>query len=312
MNHIFGAVRSRGITRRISDYSAILFITPVFGTIAAAVAAVAESVTWPAAGFVLQLASVIAMSLALAMLYVVMPFEKVRVRSALFGAAVAGCLWYFTLLLHVHFQIGVARYNAIYSTFAAVPLFFIWVFLSWVVVLFGAELTAAHQNTNAFRFRVCEHPVDHAARQFVALSALVTIADAFTSGKPPPMLSELARAAHAPDKFVEQVLDTLCEQNFVARAGQDGELTYLPVRDLAATDVSSVLDALDRSPRVHAPVGDSPATAAVNAVLAGMRGARVNAAQNYTLRELVNEVRKRQMTAELKPANEELELPRLN
>jgi membrane protein len=294
MNHIFGAMRSRGITRRISDYSAILFIMPVFGTLAAAVAAVAESVAWPAAGLILQLASILAMSFGLAMMYIVMPFAKVRVRSAAVGAAVAGLLWYVILLLHVHFQIGVARYNAIYSTFAAVPLFFVWVFLSWVAVLFGAEVTAAHQNLAAFRFRVCGNPVDHAARQFVALCAMVAITDAFMSGKPLPTLPELSRVMHAPDKFVEQVLDTLAERGLLAKGGLEGEPTYLPVRDLAGTDVGVVLDALERSPHVHEPPHESAVAATVASVLTALRTSRATSSQNYTLRELVAEVRQRE------------------
>jgi membrane protein len=294
MNHIFGSIRSRGVTRRISDYSAILFIVPVFGTLAASAAAVAESVAWPAAGLFLQLASIVAMSFALAMMYVVMPFAKVRVRSAAIGAAVAGLLWYVTLVLHVHFQIGVARYNAIYSTFAAVPLFFVWVFLSWVAVLFGAEVTAAHQNLAAFRFRVCGNPVDHAAREFVALCAMVAITDAFTAGKALPTLPELSRLVHAPDKFVEQVLDTLTERGLLAKAGQEGEPTYLPVRDLAGTDVGVVLDALERSPDVPEPPSGSAVASTVTSVLTSLRASRAAAPQNYTLRELVAEVRKRE------------------
>jgi membrane protein len=305
MNHIFGSMRSRGITRRISDYSAILFIMPVFGTLAAAVAAAGERVDWPAAGLILQIASIAAMSFALAMMYIVMPFAKVRLRSAAVGGAVAGILWYATLLLHVHFQIGVARYNAIYSTFAAVPLFFVWVFLSWMAVLFGAEVTAAHQNLPAFRFRVSGDPADHAARQYVALCAMVAITDAFTSGKPLPTLPELSRLVHAPDKFVEQVLDTLAERGLVAKGGLEGEPTYLPVRDLAGTDVGLVLDALERSPTVHEPPVDSAVSSTVAGVLANLRSTRSASPQNYTLRELVAEVRKREPGGREEPSGKD-------
>jgi membrane protein len=306
MNHIFGAVRSRGVTRRISDYSAILFIMPVFGTMAAAVAALAERVAFPAGGAILQGASILVMCFGLCMLYIVMPFARVRVRSALVGSATAGVLWYLTLLLHVHFQIGVARYNAIYSTFAAIPLFFIWVFLSWVVVLFGAELTAAHQDQNAFRFRVCEDAMDHASRQFVALRSMLAIADAFSAGQPPPPISELARVTHSPAKFVEEILDLLVEQGFVARAEQRGETAYLLIRDLDATDVNSVLEAIERSPHVHGPILDSAASTTVEAVLSGLGQARKSAAQNYTLRQLVNELSQRDLARGPKSSRKEL------
>lgn len=295
MNHIFGAVRSRSVTRRISDYSAILFIMPIFATVAAAVAAAAENVTWPAAGLVLQFMSVLAMSFGLTMMYLVMPFVRVRLGPAVLGGGVAGVLWYLTLLLHVHFQIGVARYNAIYSTFAAIPLFFIWVFFSWLVVLFGAELTAAQQNPSAFRFRVCDSPVDHAARQFIALRCMLAIAEAFTRGNSPLLLSELARICHAPDKLVEQILDVFAEQSFVARVERSGEGSYLLIRDLATTDVQTLLNAVEKSPNVHAPRTDSQAASIVQRVLAGMNSARQESSQNYTLRELVNELHKREL-----------------
>jgi membrane protein len=312
MNHIFGVVRARGLTRRISDYSAILFIMPICGTLAAAVAAFAESVNWPAGGVILQVVSILAMAFALAMVYIVMPYAKVRVRSAMIGGSVAALLWYLTLLLHVHFQIGVARYNAIYSTFAAIPLFFIWVFLSWVVVVFGAELTAAHQNPSTFRFRVCENHMDHAARQFVALRCLAAIAEAFSAGKPPLPLPQLARLAQAPEKFVEEVLDSLAEQGFVARADSSSETTYLPIRDLAATEISAVLDAIERRPAAPAARDDAPASSAVQAVLAGMRQARSKSAQNLTLGELVQELNEGEPPAETRASLEGSERPELN
>ena len=177
MNHVFGVERSRSVTRRLADYSAILFITPVFMTLTAGALTGFGKAGLIQGDLPWQLLSAAVMVVGLTTLYWVMPHRRVRLRSALFGGSVAGVSWYVVLSVHVHFQIGVARYNALYSTFAAVPLFLVWLFISWIIVLFGAELAAAHDNPMQHAWRTQGKEVDHASRLFIALSALIVIGD---------------------------------------------------------------------------------------------------------------------------------------
>ena len=289
LNHIFGVERSRTLTRKIADYSAILFIAPLCATVAATISAQAKVVEWPGANIILQLVAILAMSFGLAMLYIVMPYTKVKVTSALFGGFIAGVLWYVTLVLHVVFQLGVARYNAIYSTFAAIPLFLIWVFVSWLVVIFGAELTAAHMNMGAFRWRVRGKDADFAAKEYVALRALVAIADAFIRGDKPRTLKDLAVATRVPDQLVENVLDTFTKRGVLARTTRGGQAAWVLARDLDGITVTQILDTVKHDSAFSVPPPTTPEDVGVRRLLQGLEQALERSSQNLSLRDLVAE-----------------------
>ena len=97
------------------------------------------------------LTSIFSMSVAFTFLYMALPNTRTRFVSALLGGILAGVLWVGAMTLHVRFQVGIANFNAIYSGFAAVPIFLAWVQVSWVIVLLGAEMAFAHQSEPAYR-----------------------------------------------------------------------------------------------------------------------------------------------------------------
>lgn len=282
MNHIFAAESERNLARKISDYAAILFITPLCAMIAAGIAARARQLPW-----IGQLGAVATMSFGLTMVYVVMPFTRVRVRSAFFGGCVAGVLWYLLLALHVYFQIGVARYNAIYSTFAAFPIFLVWVFSSWLIVIFGAELAAAHQNTAAFRYRVLGTRTEHAAKKYLALRSITEIGRAFVRGEPPPKLSDLSATIRVPERLLREVLDRMSEAGLLARAVRGSASAYVPGRDIDSITVGSVLTALEEEADHDKHPPEDAADALIVRVLHGLDTVVESSQHNHTLRELV-------------------------
>jgi membrane protein len=85
-------------------------------------------------------------------LYIFMPNTKVNLVSGIVGGVVAGTIYQATQMVYVTFQVGAAKANAIYGSFAALPLFLIWLQLSWRIVLFGTELVFAHQNVDTYEF----------------------------------------------------------------------------------------------------------------------------------------------------------------
>jgi membrane protein len=290
LNHVFDVEKARSITRRIADYSAILFITPLCIMVAAAVTAAARRLEGFGGGMMLELGAIVAAGAGFTMLYVVMPFTKVRVRSALYGGFVAGILWFLVLLAHVHFQLGVARYNALYSTFAALPLFLVWVFLSWIVVLFGAELTAAHQNTEAFRWRVRGSDAAPSTRLFVALRAMAQITEAFVRGRPAPTLGQLRRALRVPGQLIADVLDQLARRRLVLKTIDRGLGAYAPARDVDTINVSDICEALEDETTYNLAPLDAVSDRQVQQILEQMRSARARSSANLTARELAAQV----------------------
>lgn len=252
MNHIFGVEKARSISRKITDYSAILFVTPLSTIVAAGAAAGTERLAWLKQGVFSQISAALLMALCLSLFYLVMPYRKVRLRSAAMGGLSAGIGWYIALVVHVHFQIGVARYSALYSTFAAIPLFLVWVFVSWIVVLLGAELAAAHDKPELYRWRIRGGDIDHRARLFIAVLALSEIARQAMRGQPPLGLSELSQRTDLPAELLRAELELFVGAEYLMRSHAHGEPRYAVARDLDSITVGVITEVLERSCSRHA------------------------------------------------------------
>jgi hypothetical protein len=161
------------------------------------------------------------------------------------GGAVAGVLWYVVLVAHVHFQIGVARYNALYSTFAALPLFLVWIFVSWIVVLFGAEIASAHDKPELYRWRIRGRDIDHRSRLFIALRALGEMARISRAGLPPLGLGSLAQRTNLPAELLRSELDRFAAGQLLVRSREQGEPRYAIARDLDSIRVADVTRLLE-------------------------------------------------------------------
>jgi membrane protein len=154
--------------------------------------------------------------LALYVVYVEVPETRVSRRSALFGAAWAAIFWYGTQLLHVRFQVGLARWNAIYSGFGAFPVLLASIHISWVVVLIGAQLVAAHQKAPSLRVLARGAPKDHASLQALAMRVGLSLARA----EGPLDLVALAREAKGEPASVRFVVEALAAHGIVSALGR--------------------------------------------------------------------------------------------
>jgi membrane protein len=306
-NEIWGVRKARSWVRKLSDYLTIVIITPIFLVIAVGVTGAAQSVGVVefleqrlALGAVLEFAIRAAPLLigwgAFTLVYLVMPNRRGKFSSAAIGGAVAGLLWQLTLLAHIKFQIGVARYNAIYAGFAAFPIFLAWVQLSWLIVLFGAELAFAHESEREYRGLVTYETHQHAYRESLALRAMTRLSSAFLGGEPPPRSLGIAASLGVSPREVDEVLADLERGGLAAHVdgldGADGP-SFLPARDPASIRVKDVLDAL-AGVGVDEPL---PATDELDArgdrLLAKLGEEARTSVYNRSMRELVEEERSR-------------------
>ena len=260
-NDIWSVRRARSILRKVSDYLTIVLVTPIFLIVAttftfaaqnnAVVDFLRESMhLGVVVDVVLKLVPIVAMWLGFSFVYLTMPNTRTRIGSALLGGFVAAVMWQGALVLHIKFQVGIARYNALYSSFAAFPIFLMWMNICWITVLFGAEVCFAHESQESYVHIARATQTDHASKEIVALRAMTRIARTFLNGGEPWTVTRLATELSVPQKPLAEVLCMLVERGLlaeVAREKDEKDMTYIPARDLDTTTVKAVLDALKGS-----------------------------------------------------------------
>lgn len=296
-NDIWGVQRSRSWIRKLTDYLAMLVVAPLFlftatgFTAAARTSGALDALPWSEhvqtlLGLVVRAAPLLALWLGFGFVYLALPNARTRLASACLGALVGGTLWQLTLLAHLELQIGVARYNALYSTFAALPVFLMWIHFSWVAVLIGAEVCNAHQSEPSCSFPGDVREGAPAFREALALRAVGRIAESFHTGAAPWTSERLAQDLVLPPRPVAEVLEELVLRDVLARATHGGESTFLPARDLEQITVKAVLDALRGSSGFAPESSKVEIDAQVDRLLAGLDHDTRESRHNRTLKSL--------------------------
>ncbi|MFW6086692.1 MAG: YihY/virulence factor BrkB family protein, partial [Myxococcota bacterium] len=291
LNEIYGARRARPFVRRVADYAALLFAAPFILSVAGVVGGWIKALpgaTGQVMNVLTEIGVIALLGLGLAFLYVVMPYRRMKVGSACVGAVVGALLCYGALVVHARFQVGVARYNAIYAGFAALPLFLIWVFLSWIGVLIGAELAAVHEDEAEFRWRIKDVQPTEEVREVAAVRMLIEVARSFLRSQGTATTrKELARAAKIPVGLARQVLDDLTAHGMLAEATHEGQTAYVMTNDPGFVRLSDLLHVLrtESGGKVPGVNRDRRAAAHLDTLYEALAGADAN----LTIRELAEE-----------------------
>ena len=289
---IWGVPETRSFYRKFSDYLSVLVSAPLLLLAATSITTTLQSkwlIGWILERtylgdlflFTLGLTPYLVVWIALFLLYVFIPNIRVRFDSALIGAVLAGTLWESAQWAYIHFQVGAGNYNAIYGTLAALPILMIWIFVSWVIVLFGMEVVAAHQNRSTFRRDIRGREISHELQELVALAALRHVAEAFYRGEPAWGEQHLASKLGIPLRIVKSTLEHLRDQGFIVQAGE-GRGSYYPARDLNQVSIADVLLSLRRRGASAAIAGEEQA----EEILKSSEQALTDALGGVTLRDL--------------------------
>ncbi len=225
-NHVWGVKEIRPLMRRFSDYLSVILVGPVLIISAISMTSslasnnlVQKLIEMEMVGSLILLAFKVApfvfMWLAFTVLYVFMSNTRVEWRAAFIGGVTGGTLWQLAQWGYVNFQVGVAKYNAIYGTMAALPIFMIWVYFSWVIVLFGLGVTYAKQNLRTSGRDLRGSEVSRSCYEQVALVLLVTLADRFSRGEAALNPQQLAKLLFVPARLCRNILQELVEIGFV-------------------------------------------------------------------------------------------------
>ncbi len=193
MNAIWHVESGRSVMRKIADYLALLILMPISINVGFAASAVITSekllskveiilpVIWVQA-LILKLIPVFFLSLTLFVIYLFFPNTKVKTLPALTGALFAGFFWFEAQNIYISLQVGVARYNAIYGSFATLPLFLIWMYFGWVFILIGAQIAFSCQNRETYQ--ICRRPAVPALQLSAAFDIVSHIFTSFNRETP--------------------------------------------------------------------------------------------------------------------------------
>jgi len=253
-NVIWGVKETRSIYRKFSDYLSVVITAPLLFLAAISITTTLQSQTiikWlvetsylgDALLFFFRLVPYLIIWLALVFLYIFIPNTRVRFKSALVGGVLAGTVWQLAQWGYIHFQVGVGKYNAIYGTLALLPVFMVWIYTSWLIVLFGVEVVYAHQNIRTFRRELHNPSFSHSQKELLCLAILQNIAIAFHFERNPWTAEQLAENLGIPVRVVLELLSFLLESGYI-RATANENPTYFPARELDRIVVEDVLETL--------------------------------------------------------------------
>lgn len=169
-------------------------------------------------------------------LYVIVPYTKVRIGAALAGGLAAGIAWEIAKWGYTFFIAKFFRYHAIYGSVAAVPIFLLWLFVSWAILLFGARLAYVVQYA-ASVMKGSLHPASRSGREILAGQAMLVIARAYDRGAAPPDAGDLAAALGAQAEAAGEALGALKQANLVTNLADGGLVPSRPLERISLADV---------------------------------------------------------------------------
>lgn len=260
-NDIWGVKKSRTLARKFSDYISIVIICPFLLVLSSSltvyIASQIQSATekftilnsfGPLVMLLLKILPYGTLWLAFTFACIFMPNTKVRFSSALLGGIVAGTIFQIVQWAYIHFQIGAAKYGAIYGSFAALPLFLIWLQLSWLVLLFGAEVSFAHQNVETYDFEQDCLSISYSHKKLLSLMVINLLVKDFCEAKPPRDAESISHQLDIPIRLVRQILFDLSEAGILSEIKRDSdkERFYQPALDINKMSIQYVINTLEK------------------------------------------------------------------
>lgn len=263
-NGVWGVAKGRAFWRRFTDYLSVLLVLPVLVVASASLPImdfISRFLDESSMQFIRNLANsgafrnltvLLMTSLSFSFLIMFMPNTRVRMRAGLSGGFVAALLFLVWLWLCAAIQFGAARYGKIYGGFAVVPILLAWVYVSWCIVLFGAEVAFAVQNCNTYIMEQSAHKANIQARMTLALAVVVEAARAMMGKRPHFTASDYARSNGVPVRFLNDIVEELVNAGYLGQLStKSGAFALLkspvalPVKEVVGVVMSSGVKPVD-------------------------------------------------------------------
>jgi membrane protein len=254
-NEIWQVGKGRRWIRKFTDYLTIILIAPLFFIIAGAITIylntqareVEITLLSPLLLFLVRLLPYILIWIVLTLLYIVMPNTSVPFTSALAAGIVAGTIFQLVQWAYLSLQILASGYSTMYGSFAALPLLLVWMQVSWIVVLFGAELSFANHNVEKYEFEADIKNISPFNKKVLSLYILHLLVANFQKGEKALTPKQISNNLEIPNSLVRSILNELEAVELIVetRADRTKESTYQPALDIQQITVQMALQRLD-------------------------------------------------------------------
>ncbi|MDL2264820.1 YihY/virulence factor BrkB family protein [Parabacteroides sp. OttesenSCG-928-G21] len=257
-NDIWQIKKSRSFARKVTDYLALFLILPVLMTASSGMSIFASTLQntildefvflTPVVDLTIKVGPFIIASLVFAALYIFLPNTKVRFLPGLIAGIVSGCAFQTFQYIYISGQIWVSKYNAIYGSFAAIPLLLLWLQLSWLICLFGGSLAYSIQNVSKFNFERDSKNISRRYKDFVTILITTLIVKRFIKGDKPYTADELSEKYHIPIRVATDTLYLLTDLHIITEVidvEDEWTIYYHPAIDVNQISVGFVLKQID-------------------------------------------------------------------
>ena len=239
-NDIWRVKKGRSIYRMFTDYFALFLVAPIFLIVNAGLSLFLHSVSKSSEviGFVanplLEATPYLITIFLFTFLFIYIPNTKVKFSAALFGGVFSGIFFQIFQYFYINGQIYISKYNAIYGSFAALPLLLLWLQMSWFICLFGVMLTFSFQNVHKFSFENESKNISRRYKDFVLLLISTLIIKRFEKGETPYTADELSQEHKIPTQLTNDALYILEKTGIIVEIPTSKNLTsaYIPAMDI--------------------------------------------------------------------------------
>ncbi len=256
-NEIWQVKKSRSVFRTFTDYLAMFFVFPILIVLSSGIsiflATMADHVPdflmlGSAVRLLIDLIPYVLMSALFIALYVFMPNTKVNLKHVIVPGVLAGIAMQALQFVYIHSQLFLSGYNAIYGSFAALPLFMLWMQISWTICLFGAELCYTNQNLDYYDYDAHSGEISHRYKLLLLMLLMSRICRRFSEGKKPYSVNELREETTIPIRFVNDLLYELIAAGMLIEVTSDEkseESRFMPAEDIHNMTLGMMIDRVE-------------------------------------------------------------------
>jgi membrane protein len=260
-NDIWQVKKARNPVRKFSDYLAIMIITPFAIALSGSFTV---KINQAANNFeliqpMLKLVPYASMWLLFTLIYIVMPNTKVKFKYALIAGIVAGTLYMLLQWGYFELQVGVTRFNTLYGSFAAIPLFLLWLQITWLIVLMGAEISFAYQNIESYELETEALKLNHDNKRILSLLIAHHIIKNFEEGGEAKNNNKLSHELGVPLRLLNDLLFELVECGILVELASENmkDKRYQPAIDINRITVDLLYSRLEKLGGDHLIVNES-------------------------------------------------------